>query len=84
MGTGALSQGLQRPLHEFTTHIHLVRRLRISGISLRLPAKAFMEWTMTTQSFLSDAINTVFVQFWPTDREIILTVRELIQEMTSS
>jgi len=56
----------------------------MSGITLRLPAKACMEWTMTTQSFLSDVINTVFVQLWPTDREIVLMVRELIQEITSS
>ena len=68
----------------FTTHIHLALRLRMSGITLRLPAKACMEWTMTTQSFLSDVINTVFVQLWPTDREIVLMVRELIQEITSS
>jgi len=38
---------------------------------------------MTTQSFLSDAINTVFVQLWPTDREIILTARELLKEIKS-
>lgn len=67
----------------FTTHVHLVLRLRMSGITLRLPAKAFIEWTMATQSFLSDAINTLFVQLWPTGREIVLTARELLQEITS-
>ena len=65
MSTGVLSRGVKRVRRHFTTHVHLVPRLRMSEAVLLLSIQTFVGWTKTLpMNYLHKRISLFHRAFW--------------------